>query len=225
MKNKPIYLVRLFALLHAVIGCILTCIALPPIENIDISTAITYVIFNYALYAIAQILFLIYIFAFYDKKPKHILLPISYIVYVCDLGLTFISGSIPEVQTYLTTNNIAALFKFIFADFLIESLVPIAFFVFLAIVCFTKFNLITTARKIVIIYSAISIVTLLLSIPTACELINSYKQSVSDYPAPITAIYKSNICLYFASITFIFNTIANFFLWRFALPNKIKDNT
>ena len=223
MKNKTINLVRLFALLHVIIGGVLTCIALPPNVHMDISTFITYVIYNYTFYGIAQVLFLIYIFAFYDKKPNHILLPISYIMYVCDLGIVLIRNILPGIKTYLGLHNVVALFRYLFLQVLGEYLVPIAFFAFLTIVCFTKFRLINTARKMVIIYSAISITLLLLNIPRVCELIDVYQKAAS-YSTSIVSVYKANIYLFFAGTTYLFNIIANFFLWRFALPNKIKEN-
>ena len=224
MKNKTINLVRLFALLHVVIGAVLTCIALTPIRLIDISTVITYIIYDYTFPVTAQILFLIYIFAFYDKKPNHILLPISYIMYVCDLGIVLIRNMLPGIKTYLGLHNVVALFRYLFLQVLGEYLVPIAFFVFLIIVCFTKFRLINTARQMVIIYSAISIALLLLNIPRVCELIDVYQKAAASYSTSIVSVYKANIYLYFAGATYLFNIIANFFLWRFALPNKIKEN-
>lgn len=226
MKNKPIILVRLFALLHVVIGSALSIASLVT-GHLDIYYATEYLIYNYTLFIIAQILFLIYIFAFYHQKPKNLLLPISYIFYICHLGLILIRNFIPNFKAYLGTHNVLALFRFVFVNVLGEYLVPIAFFVFLIIVCFKKFKLMPTASKLVIIYSAISIAMLLLSIPKFCELVENYQRIINEYHVGykgVGSIYLSHIFTHLASITFLFNILANFFLWRFALPNKIKEN-
>ena len=225
MKNKPINLVRLFALLHVIVGGVLSLMSYITVGADDVYFVIEHIIYNYSFFIIAQILFLIYIFAFYNKKPKHVLLPISYIFYVCHLGLILIRNYIPNFKAYLGTHNVLALFRFVFVNVLGEYLVPIAFFVFLIIVCFKKFKLIPTARKMIIIYSVISIAMLLLSIPQFCELIENYQSIINEYHVGykgVGSIYLSHIFTYLASITFLFNTLANFFLWRFALPNKIK---
>ena len=143
-------------------------------------------------------------------------------MYVCDLGIVLISSMLPGIKTYLGLHNVVALFRYLFLQVLGEYLVPIAFFAFLTIVCFTKFRLINTARKMVIIYSAISITLLLLNIPRVCELIDVYQKAAASYSTSIVSVYKANIYLFFAGTTYLFNIIANFFLWRFALPNKIK---
>ena len=226
MKNKPIILVRLFALLHIIVGGVLSLISYITV-GADIYTSTEHIIYNYLFFIIAQILFLIYIFAFYNKKPKNILLPISYIFYVCHLGLIFIRNIVPNFKIYLETHNVLALFRFAFIDVLGEHLIPIAFFVFLIIVCFKKFKLIPTARKMIIIYSVISITMLLLSIPKFCELVENSQRIINEYHVGykgVGSIYLSHIFTHLASITFLFNILANFFLWRFALPNKIKEN-
>ena len=227
MKNKPINLVRLFALLHVVVGGVLSLMSYMTLGADEVYSVIEYLIYNYSFFIIAQILFLIYIFAFFNKKPNNLLLPISYIFYVCHLGLIFIRNIVPNFKIHLETHNVLALFRFAFIDVLGEHLVPIAFFAFLIIVCFKKFKLMPTARKLVIIYSAISIVTVLLFIPKLYELYENYQRIINEYHVgyiDVDSIYKSQIFSCLANITVIFNIIATFILWKFALPKKIKEN-
>lgn len=214
MKNKPIILVRLFALLHVIIGGSLT-VASYIASGTDFNYSASHILYNSGFFVIAQALFLIYIFALYDKKPKHVLLPIAYIFNVLHYGI-YALRNFYSLSSY-GTHDILTLFWNLFVETALDCIVPLAFSVFLIVICFTKFKYIKNARKLVIIATACALASTLIHVPYMIKFCIHFSQ----YDYTWTTSYYLSL---FASLATIFDSLAIFFLWRMALPNKIKEN-
>lgn len=215
MKNKPIILIRLFALLHLILFITLTFAAYANVRFYRLDTAFISILIHRGLFILSLILFTIYLFAFHEKKPNHVLLPIAYIFTAIHYGIYFIQD-IESIKSVFDTSIIPQILRS-FILTLSNNFFPCIFFTFFGIVCFTKFKAIKIARIVIIISSALAVTSILINIP---NVISNFQIFMKFNDNVLTA----NILGYLSNLTIIFNVIANLILWRAALPNKIKEN-
>ena len=208
IKNNPIKYVKLFALLYLIVNVALR-IVYYAVMSITFSIAISLAtIIGVVISVIPILLFIVYIYKFYGTKKTQILLPVSYIVSIA-LSLFGLVQNIKDVRYISYYSSTAQALRYGVIESIVNiifSIIGLSLAVFLLVTCLNSFKTLKTAKKIVLVNVAISLLSVLTGI--VLDIIAGYS---------LTVMF---LISYLMSLSTILAHGAYVIFWNFAIEKR-----
>lgn len=208
IKNNPIKYVKLFALLYLIVNVTLRIIYYA-VTSAILSHAISFATIVGVIVSIVPILlFIVHIYKFYGTKKTQILLPVSYIVSIA-LSLFGLVQNIKNVRYINYYSSTAQALRYGVIDSIVNiifTIIGLSLAVFLLVTCLNNFKTLKTAKKIILVNVAISLLSILIGI--VLDIIAGYSLTVMFFISYLMSF--SSILAHGAYVIF----------WNFAIEKR-----